>query len=196
MQIKRLLNFLELTLKFRDVYRTIKIPGKVSTENDAEHSYQLALLAWYISDSDNLGLDTNKLVKYSLVHDFVEVYAGDVTLADKDSKHAAKESNEELARFRLAKEYPEFSEFHDTIIEYELKKTEEARFIYALDKIIGDMNVYLEGNSINIEKGITLEMIREKKDRKIALHSHIEKYWLDFMPLREALEKRTMSHGD
>jgi putative hydrolase of HD superfamily len=193
MEVKKLLSFLELTLQFRDVYRTIKIPGKVSTENDAEHSYQLALFAWYIATADKLPLDTDKIIRYALVHDFVEVYAGDVdTHTDDFAAIQAKPEREEAARKRLLKEFPEFTEFHDAILEYQEKSTEEARFVYAADKIIAEMNVYLEGNTINVEKGLTVERIRKNKDAKIALSPHLEKYWREFIPLWQELEEKTM----
>ncbi len=192
MEIKRLLSFLELTLQFRDVYRSIKIPGKVSTENDAEHSYQLALFAWYIAQTDKLPLDTNRIVKYALVHDFVEVYAGDIDTHSNDAEALKlKPKKEEEARKRLLTELPEFTEFHDAILEYEHKNTEEARFVYAVDKIIGDMNVYLEGNSVNVEKGLTIDQIRKNKDPKIAHSPYIEKYWHQFLPLYEELHRKT-----
>lgn len=193
MKIEKLLSFVELTLKFRDVYRTIKIPGKVSTENDAEHSYQLALFCWYICLADNLLLDTNKIIKYALVHDFVEVYAGDVDAHTNDLELLKnKPAKEEKAREQLIKEHPEFTEFHSAIIEYESKSTEEARFVYAADKMISEINVYLEGNTINIEKKLTIEMIRRNKDSKIGLHPHIEKYWHEFLPLWQILQDRTL----
>ena len=193
MEIEKLLTFLKILLKFRDVYRNIKIPGEDPRENDAEHSYQLAMFSWYIANADQLPLDMNKIVKYALVHDFVEVYAGDVDTHTTDLELLkAKPAREEEARLRLKREFPEFSEFHESILEYEMKSTEEARFVYAADKMIAEMNVYLEGNSINVEKGLTIEIIRKNKDPKIALSPHIEKYWRLFIPLHEELEKRTM----
>ena len=53
-------------------------------ENDVEHSYAVAMLCWYLHDALKLELDIAKILKYALVHDFVEVYAGDVnTFASK-----------------------------------------------------------------------------------------------------------------
>lgn len=196
MEIKRLLTFLELTLKFRDVYRSIKIPGKDPSENDVEHSYQLAMFAWYIATADKLPLDTNKIIKYALVHDFVEVYAGDIDTHSKDTEALkAKPAREEEARKQLMKEFPEFTEFHDAILEYEHKSNEEARFVYGIDKMIAEMNVYLEGNTTNAEKGLTIEQIRKNKDPKIAVSPQAEKYWHAFLPLWEELQKKTLSPG-
>ena len=77
-------------------------------------------------------------------------------------------------------------------VQYQEKSTEEARFVYAADKIIAEMNVYLEGNTINVEKGLTVERIRKNKDAKIALSPHLEKYWREFIPLWQELEEKTM----
>jgi putative hydrolases of HD superfamily len=193
MDVRKLLSFLELTLKFRDVYRHIKIPGRVNTENDAEHSYQLALFAWYIAVGDNLPLDTEKIIRYALVHDLVEVYAGDVDAHTKDLQELEnKPRKEHEARIRIRKEFPEFTELHEAMLEYENKTTEEARLVYAADKILSEMNVYLEGNTINVEMGLTIDKIRKVKDTKVAASPYIEKYWHEFIPLWEELQKKTM----
>jgi len=186
MTIERLLSFLQLTLRFRDIYRTIKIPGKVSTENDAEHSYQLAMFAWYINEADALGLDSNKIVRLALVHDFAEVYAGDVdTHTDDLEALRIKPAREEAAREQLKRELPEFVAFHEAMIEYEKRESEEAKLVYAADKMIAELNVYLDNERINIEKGLTIERIRKNKDPKIAISPVMEKYWLEFIPLWE-----------
>jgi 5'-deoxynucleotidase YfbR-like HD superfamily hydrolase len=47
---------------------------------------QLAMLAWYLADSNGLSLDKNLLLRYALVHDFVEVYAGDTPVYSKNQQ--------------------------------------------------------------------------------------------------------------
>lgn len=196
METQKLLDFLSFILKFRDVERFIGIPGKRSGENDVEHSYQLAMFAWFLVTSDKLPLDINKVIKYALVHDLAEVYAGDVHIFSDQSLKDTKEEREKEAREKIRDTFPEFVDLHEIIAEYESRESEEAKFVYALDKIIGDMNVYLDGNKHNVEKGVTLEMVRNLKDKKIAVSKYADKYWQDFLPLRQAIENSTMNKHD
>lgn len=190
------LNFLSFILKFRDVERFISVPGKRSGENDVEHSYQLAMFAWYLVTSDKLPLDVNKVIKYAMVHDLAETYAGDVHIFSDQTLKDTKEKREKDALEKINHEFPEFEDLHEIISEYESRESEEAKFVYALDKIIGDMNVYLDGNKHNVEKGVTLKMIRDLKDKKIAVSKYVDKYWQDFLPLRQAIEDSTMNRHD
>jgi putative hydrolase of HD superfamily len=69
--------------------------GKYIQENDTEHSYNLAMTAWYLA-AYFPELDKNKLIRYALVHDLVEIHAGD-TFAFGDAKHIASKSEREAA---------------------------------------------------------------------------------------------------
>ncbi len=88
MNIHSILDFTKLLNKFRAVKRIVFTVGEGEPENDAEHSYQLAMLSWYIISAENLKLDKNLVIKYALVHDLVEVYAGDTYFyrSDKEEK--------------------------------------------------------------------------------------------------------------
>ena len=75
MTLQKLLNFVKITADFRGVERKVALKKANRRENDAEHSYQLAMVAWYIVNSEKLGLNSDLVVKYALIHDLVEVYA-------------------------------------------------------------------------------------------------------------------------
>ena len=66
--LNNILSFTKLLNKFQDVKRTIYHQGKDTSENDVEHSYQLAMLAWYISDSNSLDLNKSLLIEYALIY--------------------------------------------------------------------------------------------------------------------------------
>lgn len=189
MNLKNILNFTAFTHKFQQVVRTIYVTGIDRDENDLEHVGQLALLAWYIAESEKLDLDQEKLIKYALAHDLVETYAGDTYFhttdqALKDSK-AEREAN---AAKRIRTEFSEFDDLHELIEAYEEKKDKEARFIYALDKMIPVLNIYLDhGRSWKRDK-VTLEMIR-KKDEKIAESPELINAWMEFTKLLEEGKK-------
>lgn len=175
-----LLKFVELTQEFKAVRRKVLLAKEGREENDAEHSFQLALLAWYIISSKKLELDANICMRYALVHDLPETYAGD-TPSEVHKKYSEarskKHEREERAMQKLMYEFPEFPDMHDLIRAYELKEDEESKFVYALDKILPLMNIYLDkGHSWKIH-GITMEDIINDKAKKVEASPEIKKYY-------------------
>lgn len=149
---------MRLMHEFQKVKRLTPVPGEDRRENDAEHSYFLALLAWYIVDDKKLDMDASLVIRYAFIHDLVEVYAGDtvaygLTKRDLQTKH----QRERDAQERLAKEFPDFPDLHRLIAVYEEQKDKESRFVRGLDKIIAPLTVYLDKSSLWKENGITLE---------------------------------------
>lgn len=166
--LNKILKFIELTHKFQQVKRHVYATGEDRKENDAEHSYQLALVAWYITESNNLNLDTSKLVKYALVHDLVEVYAGDTPALTASQKELDnKEKREEEALEKLLQEFTEFKSLAELIENYEARKDAESKFIYALDKVLPPANIYLDKGRTWLEHNVTLDMVLNHKKGKL-----------------------------
>lgn len=182
--LEKLLAFAKILNKLQAVERVIRVPGSERWENDVEHSYSLVMLAWYIIDTEKLALNREKVFCYALVHDLVEVYAGDTYLYSEDqSLLDSKVERERLAAERLANEFPEIPEIHATIQGYVIKKDLESRFVYALDKIEPLVKLYLDGGRTWKEKGVTLEMIYENKKDKVTLSPEVKRYFDEFMVL-------------
>jgi putative hydrolase of HD superfamily len=75
--IHRLIAFEELLLRFRTIERMIPLPfSSQENENDAEHSYALAMTAWFLAPHFP-HLDRDEVIRMALAHDLVELYAGD-----------------------------------------------------------------------------------------------------------------------
>ncbi len=167
------LDFLALLSDFRLVRRTLLCRGSDIEENDVEHSYQLAMLAWYLVGKAKLPLDIEKVICFALIHDFPEVYAGDTPVFGPNADTVAtKHARESEAVERLEKEWgSRFPEFISAIKEYESRESEEAKFIYALDKIIAPMNVYLDGGRNWKRLEVTLDMTLENKRPKVKGHA-------------------------
>jgi putative hydrolase of HD superfamily len=92
LELDPILQFEELLHKFALVERVAHIKGRTTRENDVEHSYIITMLAWFVIDTFKLSLDTNKVLRYALVHDLVEVYAGTpISLMKKQRKQNTKE---------------------------------------------------------------------------------------------------------
>lgn len=189
-RLSSLLDFSKLVNKFQGVERVVRVPGTEKRENDVEHSYHLAMLAWYIADSNGLPFDKNLLLKYALVHDFVEVYAGDTYIYSKNQHdHDSKKEREEASRLRIEKELPEFKELHETIVEYEKQESKESRFVYVLDKLHPAFQVYLDGGRDWRKHEITLAMLIEKKANKAALSPELLPYWEELLAILTLKEK-------
>jgi len=189
--LEKLLAFSRMLNELQAVERVIRVKDADRWENDMEHSYHLAMLAWYIVDTHKLALDRDKVFRYALAHDLVEVYAGDTYLYSEDKALlASKPERERLAAERLAVEFPEVPEMHDAIVGYVLKDDPESRFVYALDKIEPIVKMYLDDGRTWKEKDVTLEMLYESKKEKVAYSPEIEKYFNEFMTLLRQEEKR------
>lgn len=177
----KILEFVDLLHKFRAVERRVLVRDSERSENDVEHSYSLAMLAWFLNDVCKLGMNQEKLFKYALAHDLVEVHAGDTFFyADTDLIQSKQEREEEAAR-KLKEEYSEFSDLHEIIGRYESKGDEEARFIYALDKIEPILNIYLDGGRTWRKDNVTLEMLRSAKTAKVALDNKVEEIFNELL---------------
>lgn len=187
MKLEGILKFSEMLDAFRRVERMMYVPGTDRRENDSEHSYNLAMLAWYIVDAEKLDLDRNLVMRYALVHDLAEVYAGDTYIYSEDKDHLeSKIDREREAVERLKSELPLGDGIFSLLERYEKKEDRESRFVYALDKIQPVIHLYLDHGRMWKEKGVTLRMLVEHKQGKVSLSSEVEPYWNE---LKELLEK-------
>lgn len=138
-------NFVDETIKlgkllmdFSKVYRATYTDKESTRESDTDHTTMLAIMACAIASSLELGLDIGKIAQYAIIHDLVEVYAGDVnTINFHTTDMKAKEVAEKAALARIKVEFGEtFPWIHETIEKYELLSDGESRYIKTLDKIM------------------------------------------------------------
>lgn len=175
--IKKTLDFIQLTNTFRKIERDIPLSKEKRCENDMEHSYQLAVVSWYIANIENLDLDVSKIIKYSIVHDLVEIYAGDTPLYSSTASYLrSKASREFEARIKLQKNFPEFSELHTLIECYEKKQCPESRFVYAVDKLLPILSIYLDKGYAWKSHNLNLNTIVKMNDKRIATFPQLTKY--------------------
>ncbi len=179
-KLNDLVSFVEFTHLFRAVERRIFIQGKEEFENDAEHSYQLALVAWYIITQEKLPLKLEKVFAYALAHDLVEAYAGDMRFdAPTDVKKAAE--HEALKRIKLT--FPRFKMLHDTIRRYEAKLDPESQFVFALDKLLPDINTFLDNGRLWQVGGVSFKERLGVISEKLAHSAIIERYHKEFQEM-------------
>lgn len=191
MDIKGLLEFSKLLTAFQRIERALYVPGTTRRENDSEHSYHLTLIAWYLISSQKIDLDINRVLMYALVHDLVEVYAGDTFVFSSDAAHLqTKHEREASAAKRIEEEFPEFGSLHDSIRMYEKREDSEARFVYELDKVVPILINYEDGARVWKERGVTLEMIRGEKKQKVELSPEVAPYFDELLRMLESEHDR------
>lgn len=186
--IHRLLELQKLLASFTQVERKNRRlhAGKLIPENDVEHSYNLAMTAWFLARwFPNLNKDL--LVRYSLVHDLVEVHAGDTYIYGDESSLASKETREAEALKKLEADWSDFEDMVATIHDYENRGDAESRFVYALDKIMPIMLIYVHGGEDWREHRVSVEMLYKAKVEKVKQSPEIYEY---FKALHELLLSR------
>lgn len=176
--LEELLSLVALTHSFQQIRRRIYATGEDRFENDAEHSFQLAFVAWYLIEKEGLALNKEKVLTYALCHDIVEVYAGDVFFHRSAAEEQKKVDLEREAAEKLSEMYPDFPALTDTLRAYEEKSDPESKFIYALDKLLPIFNIMLDqGRSWQLND-ISLEKLYEGKHAKIAHDPVIQEYFI------------------
>ncbi|HSH18161.1 MAG TPA: HD domain-containing protein [Candidatus Saccharimonadales bacterium] len=173
--LDRLLDLQRFLYLFRNIKRMTHFPN-TDAENDVEHSYSLAMTAWYLASFfPELHKDT--VIRYALVHDLVEVHAGDTYIYADEQTLASKHKREFEAYEQIKSDWADFPDLAETIAAYEARKSPEAAFVYALDKIMPIMLIYIgEGYTWKTEN-ITLEMLHMQKKDKVALSPEVYGYY-------------------
>lgn len=132
-----------IALAFGRVERATRHDDGVRPETDADHTVMLGLLAYDLAPSY---LDAQLVASFALVHDLVEVYAGDTqTLTASPDVYAAKRAREDKARERLAADLGRDSRIPTLIARYEAQQEPEARFVRLLDKVVPKLTHALNG---------------------------------------------------
>lgn len=147
LSVQQLLHFVRsLVVPMYFVNRDIAPPTRVHLqENDAEHSWSVAFLACALAPHIDPKLDIGKISQFAIVHDVVEVYAGDVSALDSQAANAQERKERERAALeRVKTEFVHLPWIADTIEEYESFSSDEACFVYAPDKLLPVIYDYLD----------------------------------------------------
>jgi putative hydrolases of HD superfamily len=146
--------------KLKSVQRRTKVLGTERQENSAEHSWHFAVAAMSLAPFAPEGVDINKVIRMALIHDIVEIDAGDVLVYDLAAR-AAVHDQEIIAAKRLFGLLPAplSTQFLDLWNEYETGETPEARFALVIDRVMPMvMNLNNQGQSW-VENNIRLEQV-------------------------------------
>lgn len=135
-RIKKQLEFALEIDKLKNVFRQTHLSNSGRNENDAEHSWHMAIMAYLLKEYANEKVDIAKVMMMCLLHDIVEIDAGDTYAYDSEAMKSQK-VREDAAKQRIFSILPEkqAEEFSDLFDEFEEYETAESKFAHAMDNI-------------------------------------------------------------
>ena len=185
--INRLIELQKLLQEFSNIERVperTNATGRYVRENDTEHSFNLAMTAWFLAPFFPK-LNEITLIKLALAHDLVEIHAGDTYIYGTPEEIASKSDREAAALNQLRDDWSDFPNVTECISHYETKSSPEACFVYALDKIMPLMMLYINNGHTWKEKDITLEQLKHVKHDKVATSPEVMDYYTQLVQLLE-----------
>ena len=135
-RLEKQMAFIEEVDKIKLIGRQNYLADDSRKENDAEHSWHLALMTMLLSEYANEEIDVLKTMSMVLIHDLVEIDAGDTYAYDYEAQKNKRE-REEAAAERIFNILPEdqAKKMRDLWEEFEAEETPEARFAAAVDRV-------------------------------------------------------------
>jgi len=177
--------------QLKTVYRRTYLTDTSRFENSAEHSWHIAVMAMLLVEYANTPeLDQLRVIKMLLIHDLVEVDAGD-TFAYDSAAHADKAAREQTAADRLFGLLPadQAAEFRALWDEFESRQSPEAKFAGALDRLQPMLhNLYTHGRSWR-EHGV-------RKSQVVSLNRHTAEGAADLWAYAEKWLEKAVGEGD
>lgn len=161
--LERQLAFLREIDRLKSVVRLSPLIDRSRRENSAEHSWHLAMYALVLAEHAAGSIDILRVVKMLLIHDIVEIDAGDVPFHDP-ATHVGQAEREHLAAERLFGLLPgtQAVEFRELWHEFEAAESDDAKFAKALDRFQPMLhNAATDGGSW-VECAVTLEQIKAR----------------------------------
>lgn len=165
-RLSRQMKFIMEIDKLKQVYRQTYISDASRKENDTEHSWHLAMMAMLLGEYANEKIDILKTMSMVLIHDIIEIDAGD-TYAYDEAGNATKRQRELKAADRLFCILPEDQAEYLRGLwdEFEACRTPEAKFAVTLDKIQPLMLNDASGGIAWKDHAVCLEQILKRNER-------------------------------
>lgn len=161
--LKRQLAFLKEIDRLKSVVRLSPLIDRSRRENSAEHSWHLAMYALVLAEHAAGSVDMLRVVKMLLLHDIVEIDAGDVPF-HAPAMHAGQVERERLAAERIFSLLPEAqaSEFRELWFEFEAAASDDAKFAKALDRFQPMLHNAATDGGTWVECEVTLAQIKAR----------------------------------
>jgi len=135
-RLKKQLDFALEIDKEKNILRQTHLSGGGRRENDAEHAWHMAIMAYLLQEYSNEEVDILKVIMMCLIHDVVEIDAGD-TYAYDEVNIATQKAREDAAKERIYSLLPDDqkNKLIELFDEFEANETPEARFAHVMDNL-------------------------------------------------------------
>lgn len=135
-RLKKQLDFALEIDKEKNIFRQTHLSGHGRNENDAEHAWHMAIMAYLLKEYSNEPVDIGKVMLMCLIHDIVEIDAGDTYAYDAENLKTQK-AREDAAKERIFSILPEEQkeELIKLFDEFEAFETAESKFAHAMDNL-------------------------------------------------------------
>lgn len=172
-RLKKQLEFSLEIDKEKNILRQTHISGGGRRENDAEHAWHMAVMAYLLKEYSNEDVDIARVMIMCLVHDIVEIDAGDTYAYDEAGLKTQKD-RENAAKERLFGMLPDDqrTELTELFDEFEAFETPESRFAHAMDNLQPLMLNDSNGGADWLEHGVSSAQVYGRQ-RKTALGSRV-----------------------
>ena len=133
-RLKQQLSFILEIDKEKNIFRQTHLSGHGRRENDAEHAWHMAIMAYLLQEYSNEPVDILKVIMMCLIHDVVEIDAGDTYAYDEEGLKT-QQAREDAAKERIYSLLPPDQKQKLIAIfdEFEENRTPEAKFAHAMD---------------------------------------------------------------
>ena len=160
--LARRLSFLREIDRLKTVTRASPLLDRSRRENSAEHSWHLSMYAWLLADYAAADVDVSRVVKMLLIHDIVEVDAGDSPIHGvPDAQQAEKEQRAARRLFGLLPAN-QCDELIDLWREFEAERSNDAQFAKALDRFQPLLvNIFTAGGTW-VDNGVSYEQVLQR----------------------------------
>lgn len=152
--------------KVKNIFRQTHLSNNGRNENDAEHSWHMAVMAYLLREYANQEVDIAKVMLMCLIHDIVEIDAGDTYAYDAEGLQTQK-AREDAAKERIFSILPEEQkkELMALFDEFEANETAESRFAHAMDNFQPLMLNNSNGGADWRAHGVTAEQVYQRQGK-------------------------------
>lgn len=165
-RLRKQLDFALEVDKEKNIFRQTHLSGHGRNENDAEHAWHMALMAYLLKEYSNEPVDIAKVMLMCLIHDVVEIDAGDTYAYDADGLKTQKK-REDRAKERIFSLLPE-DQKADLIAlfdEFEAYETPESKYAHAMDNLQPLILNNSNGGSDWKEHGVTSSQVYGRQSK-------------------------------
>lgn len=162
-RLKRQIEFILEADKMKNIFRQNIVLDRSKYENDAEHSWHFALMAMVLSEYADENVDLLRVMKMALIHDIVEIYAGDTFAYDVKGNITKRQREQDAADKVFGILPPDLgAEYRSLWDEFDRAETPDAVFAASIDRLqLVLLNANTEGYTWQ-KNGVKADSVRKR----------------------------------